>query len=47
MLEVVQRSACAAASLLRRPYLVELLIRAAGKDGLPATLGGEEDRSPW
>ena len=36
MLEVVQRSARAAALLLRRPYLVELLIRAAGKDGLPA-----------
>jgi hypothetical protein len=43
MLEVVQRSARAAALLLRRPYLVELLIRAAGKDGLPAALGGEED----
>ncbi|GAB5014732.1 hypothetical protein MAHJHV65_15300 [Mycobacterium avium subsp. hominissuis] len=43
MLAVVQRSARAAALLLRRPYLIELLIRAAGKDGLPSTLGGEED----
>lgn len=43
ILDVVQRNPRAGALLLRRPYLVELLIRAAGLDGLPVELGGEED----
>lgn len=43
MLDVVQRNPRAAALLLRSPYLVELLIRAAGPDGLPTELRGEED----
>ena len=43
LLRVVQRNPRAAALLLRRPYLIELLIRAGSQHGLPAELRGEED----
>ncbi len=37
------RNPRASALLLRRPYLIELLIRAVARSGLPPNLVGEED----
>lgn len=43
ILDAVDRNPRAKALLLRRPYLVELLVRAVARTGLPEGLVGEED----